>query len=77
MKVQKGSSGSAKVYVPTNTVKPNKTESKVVESVESTAVPEAAPDSVDNPESNDTHEEGTCFLVSTNLHVWFCLSKFE
>ncbi|KAK7340644.1 hypothetical protein VNO77_21353 [Canavalia gladiata] len=59
VKVQKGSLGPAKVYVPTNIVKPgsNKTESQVVESVESAAVPETALDSVNNPESSDTHEE--------------------
>ncbi|KAJ1435331.1 RNA-binding domain superfamily [Sesbania bispinosa] len=59
VKVQKGSLGSAKVYVPTNTVKtgPNKTESQVVEPVESAVVPEAVPESVGNPESSDTHEE--------------------
>ncbi|KAJ1420552.1 putative G3BP-like protein [Sesbania bispinosa] len=44
----KGSLGSAKDYVPTNTVKtgPDKTESLVVESVESAVVPEAVPESV-------------------------------
>ncbi|KAG4399512.1 hypothetical protein GLYMA_08G246600v4 [Glycine max] len=59
VKVQKGSSVPTKVYVPTNTLKsgPNKTESKVVESVESTEVPEAALESVSNPESSDAHEE--------------------
>lgn len=59
VKVQKGSSGPTKVYVPTNTVKsgPNKTESQVIESVESAEVPEAALDSVNNPESSDAHEE--------------------
>lgn len=65
MKVPKGNLVSAKVYVPINTVKkgPNKVESQVVESGESAAVPEAAPDSVGSPESNDTHEEGTYFLT--------------
>ena len=64
MKVQKGSSVPTKVYVTTNTLKsgPNKTESKVVESVESTEVPEAALERVSNPESSDAHEEGTCSL---------------
>ncbi|XP_061365973.1 nuclear transport factor 2-like [Gastrolobium bilobum] len=59
VKVQKGSLGSAKVYVPTNTIKtgPNKTESQVVESVDSAAVHEAGPDSVGNPESSDTHKD--------------------
>lgn len=59
VKVPKGNLVSAKVYVPTNMVKKatNKTESQAVESVESAAVPEAAPDSVGNPESNDTNEE--------------------
>lgn len=64
MKVQKEGSVATKVYVPTNTLKsgPNKTENKVVESVESTEVSEAALDSVNNPESSDAHEEGTCSL---------------
>ncbi|XP_020218429.1 ras GTPase-activating protein-binding protein 1 isoform X2 [Cajanus cajan] len=59
VKVQKGSSGPTKVYVPTNTVKsgPNKTESQVTESVESAEVPDAALDSVNDPESSDAHEE--------------------
>ncbi|TKY65089.1 putative G3BP protein [Spatholobus suberectus] len=59
VKVQKGSSGPTKVYVPTNTVKsaPNKTEIQVIESVECAEVPEAALDSVNNPESSDAHEE--------------------
>ncbi|KAG4378083.1 hypothetical protein GLYMA_18G267400v4 [Glycine max] len=48
VKVQKEGSVATKVYVPTNTLKsgPNKTENKVVESVESTEVSEAALDSV-------------------------------
>ncbi|KAL2570774.1 hypothetical protein AAZV13_18G210300 [Glycine max] len=59
VKVQKEGSVATKVYVPTNTLKsgPNKTENKVVESVESTEVSEAALDSVNNPESSDAHEE--------------------
>ncbi|RDX98760.1 Ras GTPase-activating protein-binding protein 1, partial [Mucuna pruriens] len=59
VKVQKGSPGPTKVYVPTNTVKPalNNTESQVIESVESAEVPEAALDSVNNPESSDAQEE--------------------
>ncbi|XP_027352618.1 ras GTPase-activating protein-binding protein 1-like [Abrus precatorius] len=58
VKVHKGSLGPAKVYVPTNTIKPgpNKTESQVVETVEASAVPEASVDSV-NPESSDIQEE--------------------
>lgn len=72
VKVPKGNLVPAKVYVPTKTVKnvptntvkqaTNRTESKVVESVESAAVPDAAPDNVGNPESNDSSEEGMCFL---------------
>lgn len=64
MKVQKEGLVATKVYVQTNTLKsgPNKTENKVVESVESTEVSEAALDSVNNPESSDAHEEGTCSL---------------
>ncbi|KAK7295463.1 hypothetical protein RJT34_18372 [Clitoria ternatea] len=59
VKVQKGNVGPVKVYVPTNTVKsgPNKTESQVVEPVESAALPESTPDTVNNPESSNTHEE--------------------
>ncbi|WJX80775.1 hypothetical protein P8452_63729 [Trifolium repens] len=59
VKVPKGKLASAKVYVPTNTVKKvaNRTESQVVESVVSAAVPEAAQDSIGNPESNDSIEE--------------------
>lgn len=59
VKVQKGSLGSAKVYVPTNTIKtgPNKAERQLVESIESAAVPEAAADNVDNPENSDNNEE--------------------
>lgn len=52
---------SAKVYVPTKNVKKaaNRTESQVVEAIESVAVAEAVPDSVGNPESNDSYEQGT------------------
>ncbi|KRH57274.1 hypothetical protein GLYMA_05G051000v4 [Glycine max] len=59
VKVQKEGLVATKVYVQTNTLKsgPNKTENKVVESVESTEVSEAALDSVNNPESSDAHEE--------------------
>ncbi|KAK8466217.1 hypothetical protein PHAVU_008G032800 [Phaseolus vulgaris] len=59
VKVQKGSSVPTKVYVPTNTLKSgsNKTESLVAEPVESSEVPEAASDSVNDPESSDAHEE--------------------
>ncbi|KAI4346678.1 hypothetical protein L6164_007552 [Bauhinia variegata] len=61
VKVPKGSSGSTKVYVPTNTVKaaPKKTENQSVEIEEPAAVPEAAPNSngVSMPESNNDHEE--------------------
>jgi hypothetical protein len=66
VKVPKGKLASAKVYVPTNTVKKvaNRTESQIVESVVSAAVPEAAPDSIGNPESNDSNEEGTCFCFN-------------
>lgn len=66
VKVLKGNLVPAKVYVPTKTVKnvptntvkkaTNRTE-KVVESVEPAAVPDAAPDNVGNPESNDSNEE--------------------
>lgn len=59
--------------MPTNMVKKatNKTESQAVESVESAAVPEAAPDSVGNPESNDTNEEGKCFFSTCVLWSFF------
>ncbi|XP_047160371.1 nuclear transport factor 2-like isoform X1 [Vigna umbellata] len=59
VKVQKGSSGPTKIYVPTNKLKsgPNKTENLVVESVESDEVPEATLDIVNDPESSDAHEE--------------------
>ncbi|XP_014497045.1 ras GTPase-activating protein-binding protein 1 isoform X2 [Vigna radiata var. radiata] len=59
VKVQKGSSGPTKVYVPTNKLKsgPNKTENLVVESVESDEVPEATLDIVNDPESSDAHGE--------------------
>ncbi|KAL2329868.1 hypothetical protein Fmac_017449 [Flemingia macrophylla] len=59
VKVQKGSSGPTKVYVATNIVKsgPNKTEIQVTEPVESADVPDAALDSVNDPESSDAHEE--------------------
>ncbi|WVZ04790.1 hypothetical protein V8G54_018136 [Vigna mungo] len=59
VKVQKGSSGPTKVYVPTNKLKsgPNKTENLVVQSVESDEVPEATLDIVNDPESSDAHEE--------------------
>lgn len=80
MKVQKGSSGLTKVYVPTNSIKSghNKTESPVIESIESAEVSEEALDSVNNPESSDDHEEGTCFLFQfSHVMLWFCLSKFE
>ncbi|CAL5191108.1 unnamed protein product [Lathyrus oleraceus] len=59
VKVQKGNVVSAKVYVPTKNVKKaaNRTESQVVEAIESVAVAEAVPDSVGNPESNDSYEQ--------------------
>ncbi|XP_045794604.1 nuclear transport factor 2-like isoform X1 [Trifolium pratense] len=59
VKVPKGKLAPAKVYVPTNTVKKatNRTESQVVESVKAAPVPESAPDSVGNPESNDSNDE--------------------
>jgi hypothetical protein len=76
VKVPKGKLASAKVYVPTNTVKKvaNRTESQVVESAVSAAVPEAAPDSIGNPESNDSNEEGTCFcfnLCALGFYYYF------
>ncbi|XP_058736451.1 nuclear transport factor 2-like isoform X2 [Vicia villosa] len=60
VKVPKGNLVSAKVYVPTKNVKKaanRTTERQVVEAVESAAVAEAAPDSVGNPESNDSYEQ--------------------
>jgi len=74
VKVQKGSSGPTKIYVPTNTLKsgPNKTENLVVESVESDEVPEAALDIVNDPESSDAHEEGTCYLFQFS-HTSCCV----
>ncbi|KAK7273313.1 hypothetical protein RIF29_14362 [Crotalaria pallida] len=59
VKVPKGSLGSAKVYVPTNTTKtgPNKAESQLIESEQSAAVPEAATVNVANPENSDSLEE--------------------
>lgn len=76
MKVQKGSSGPTKVYVPTNTLKsgPNKTVRLVVESVESNEVPETALDSVNDPESSDAHEEGTCYLFQFSHMSCYVLS---
>lgn len=82
VKVLKGNLASAKVYVPTSTVKKasnsNRTESQVIESVESAAVPEPAPDSVGNPESNDSNEEGTCFCFNfCTLFYFFYHEKFS
>ncbi|KAJ7974306.1 ras GTPase-activating protein-binding protein 2-like [Quillaja saponaria] len=60
VKVTKGSAGSTKVYVPTNTVKvaPRKPENQSIESAVSAAVPEAAaPNSTGTPESSNTQEE--------------------
>ncbi|KAI4352461.1 hypothetical protein L6164_006711 [Bauhinia variegata] len=61
VKVPKGSSGSTKVYVPTNTAKasPKKNENQSVEIVVPAAVPEAAPNTngVSTPESSNDHEE--------------------
>lgn len=73
MKVQKGSSASAKVYVPTNTIKtgPNKAERQLVRSIESAAVPDAAADNVDNPENSDNNEEGTCSLFRLSYMLNF------
>jgi hypothetical protein len=72
VKVLKGNLVPAKVYVPTKTVKKatNRTESKVFESVEPAAVPDAAPDNVGNPESNDGSEEGMCFLFQLVCFVF-------
>lgn len=76
MKVQKGSSVPTKVYVPTNTLKSgsNKTESLVAEPVESNEVPEAASDSVNDHESSDAHEEGTCYLFQFSHSSCYFLS---
>ncbi|KAJ7971072.1 ras GTPase-activating protein-binding protein 2-like [Quillaja saponaria] len=60
VKVTKGSSGSTKVYVPTNTVKvaPKKTENQSFESAVSAADPEpSVPNNTDSHESRNTQEE--------------------
>ncbi|CAK8540726.1 unnamed protein product [Lathyrus sativus] len=80
VKVQKGNLVSAKVYVPTKNAKKaaNRTESQVVEAIESVAVAEAVPDSVGNPESNDSYEqvEGHSIYVR-NLPLNMTVAQLE
>ncbi|KAI4346676.1 hypothetical protein L6164_007552 [Bauhinia variegata] len=81
VKVPKGSSGSTKVYVPTNTVKaaPKKTENQSVEIEEPAAVPEAAPNSngVSMPESNNDHEEEGHSIYIRNLPLNVTVAQLE